>query len=73
MPEISVMKGVIYLEDCESATQFQTRFLTVQGPLTSVTVGADNAEHLMTSIDGSSWLKLAGAHAGLKWAAMETP
>jgi hypothetical protein len=73
LPLSNKLTGTLFLEDCETTTEPFPRYLIVQGPLTSLSVGADTVEHLETSLDGSGWLKLTGVHAGLKWAAMETP
>jgi hypothetical protein len=34
-------------------------------------LGADNAEHLQTSIDGSAWIFLGSEHLGSLWGAMD--
>jgi hypothetical protein len=74
LPESNAVKGVLFVKDCEGfATTHKVKHLIEQGPLTSLTVGADTTEHLETSIDGSAWVELAGAHSGLAWAAMDTP
>ncbi len=71
LPEVNKVSGVIYLKDCEGfAETFAVKHLVVQGPLTSVSIGADTAEHLETSVDGSAWVKLSGEHAGLQARAM---
>jgi hypothetical protein len=72
LPESNPIRGVLYLKDCEKAMLVHAvKHLIEQGPLTAMWVGSHTAEHLEISIDGSVWLKLSGAHAGLKWAAME--
>jgi len=72
IPEANPVHGVLYVEDCEGkATVHAVEHLIVQGPLTSMWVGTDNAEHLETSIDGSAWVFLAGEHAGLAWSALD--
>jgi hypothetical protein len=67
--------GVLYVKDCKEGgkgtEEFAEKHLIEQAPLTSISVGADTAEHLETSIDGSAWAKLDGAHETLKWRAME--
>ena len=74
LPEVNEVKGSLFLKDClKLATTHEIKHLVEQGPLTSLTVGADTAEHLETSLIGSVFAKLGGAHAGLKWAAMDTP
>ena len=72
LPETNPVNGVLYLKDCEkAATTHLVKHLFEQGPLTSLFIGTDTAEHLETSFIGSGWIKLGGAHAGLKWAAMD--
>jgi hypothetical protein len=85
IPESNSLRGVIYLKDCEALKDKEgkelpcdqntlvhaVRHLVESAPLTSLYVGTDNAEHLETSIDGSAWVKLGGAHNGLKWSAMD--
>ena len=72
LPEENPVNGVLFLKDCESkATIHELKHLVEQGPLTSLWIGKDTAEHLETSLDGSGWIKLGGAHTGLKWAAMD--
>lgn len=72
LPESNPVKGVLYLKDClKKATVHESKHLLEQGPLTSLFLGSDTAEHLETSLDGSIWVKLTGAHAGLDWASMD--
>jgi hypothetical protein len=85
LPESNPVNGVLYVKDCEAlknekgealpcdknALVHSVKHLIEQGPLTSLWVGKDTAEHLETSVIGSAWIKLAGAHAGLKWSAMD--
>jgi hypothetical protein len=77
LPESNPVKGALFLKDCEGfATTHKVKHLVIQGPLTSLFVGADTAEHLETSLRGSAWIKLgqtpAGVnHTGLEWAAMD--
>jgi hypothetical protein len=72
IPESNPVHGVIFLKDCEGkATTHLKEHLLAQGPLTSMWLGADNAEHLETSIDGSIWIFLGGEHTGLLWGAMD--
>jgi hypothetical protein len=69
LPESNPVKGVLYLKDGENrATTHVTKHLIEQGLLTSLFVGTDNKEHLETSLDGSAWVKLNGAHKALEWA-----
>jgi hypothetical protein len=72
LPEANSINGVIYLKDGEGkATVHALEHLIEQGPLTSLFIGKDTAEHLESAIDGSLWLFVSGAHVGLKWAAMD--
>jgi len=72
LPEVNKVTGTLFVKDCEKfATTHKVKHLITQGPLTSLSVGADTAEHLETSIDGSAWVKLAGAHVNLAWAGMD--
>jgi hypothetical protein len=72
LPETNPVRGVLFLKDCEKLiTTHAVKHLFEQGPLTSLYVGSHTVEHLETSIDGSIWLKLGGAHTGLKWSAMD--
>lgn len=81
IPEINPVHGVLYFADCtervsgkciSKATTHLIKHLIIQGPLTSLWVGADTSEHLETSFDGSAWIKLAGTeHVGLTWGAMD--
>jgi hypothetical protein len=74
LPASNPVKGVLYVKDCavggNGAETFAVKHLIEQGPLTSLVVGAHSVEHLETSIDGSAWVKLTGAHENLKWRAM---
>jgi hypothetical protein len=71
LPESNKVTGVLYVKDCEGkAETFAKKHLIEQGPLTSLTVGKDTAEHLETSIDGSAWVFLTGTDAGQEWRAM---
>ena len=72
LPEVNKMTGIIYFKDSEKfATTHKVKHLIEIGPLTSLSIGADTAEHLETTIDGSVWAKLGGAHLGLAWAGMD--
>jgi hypothetical protein len=71
LPESNKLTGTIFFKDCEGfATTHKVKHLIEQGPLTSLSVGADTKEHLETGIDGSAWVKLTGAHLNLAWSAM---
>jgi len=71
VPETNPVNGKLFLRDCEkAATVHQNRHLIEQGPLTSLFVGADTAEHLETSLSGSVWWRLGAAHLGLHFGAM---
>jgi len=72
IPEANPVHGALFVEDCEGkATTHAIKHLIVQGPLTSLWVGADTVEHLETSIDGSAWIFLGGEHLNDGWAAMD--
>jgi hypothetical protein len=73
LPASNKITGVLYLKDNNGkATTHEEKHLIVQGPLTSLNYGTNmTTEHLETAIDGSAWIKLGGAHAGLKWAGMD--
>jgi len=72
LPEANPIWGTIYLKDgFGSATTHSFSHLIEQGPLTSIYVGVDSAEHLETSLDGTAWVRLGGSHSGLKWAAAD--
>jgi len=72
LPETITVSGKVFIKDCEKkATTHEVKHLIEQGPLTSLWVSSDTAEHLETSLDGSAWVKLGGPHVGLKWAAMD--
>jgi len=69
LPEANTINGKFFIKDGEKKAGIHlTKHLVEQGPLTSLFVGADTAEHLETSIDGSAWLSLGGEHKGLAWA-----
>jgi hypothetical protein len=71
-PESNPIRGVLYFKDGEKNAEVHlVKHLIEQGPLTAMWVGSHSVEHLEISIDGSVWLKLGGAHSGLKWAAMD--
>jgi hypothetical protein len=65
--------GVLWLKDCEGKLKEHVeKHLIVESTAHGKTlfIGADTAEHLETSLDGSTWVRLSGEHAGLKWGAM---
>jgi hypothetical protein len=71
LPASLSLNGVLYIEDCNAEFQQErVTHLFIQGPLTSLFVGADTVEHLETSIDGSVVALLTGAHAGLNWSGL---
>jgi hypothetical protein len=71
LPESNKVTGVVYLKDCENkAETLAVKHLIEQGPLTSVSFGADTAEHLETSFSGSAWVKLTGLHNNVEWRGM---
>jgi hypothetical protein len=71
LPLSNKVTGVIYVKDCQGfAETFKVKHLIEQGPSTSLSVGSDTEEHLLTVIDGSAWLKLNGEHTGQEWRAM---
>jgi hypothetical protein len=74
LPEVNQVHGTVYLEDCENkATTHLVKHLLQAEPLnTAMYVGGHSAKQLeVTKILGSVWVMLAGAHAGLSWAAMD--
>jgi hypothetical protein len=72
IPESNPVHGVLYARDCEGkATEHKAEHLIVSGPLTSLWVGSDTAEHLETSVSGSVWVLLAGPHLGYLFGWME--
>jgi len=72
IPEANPIHGTLFLKDGEKSAEVHlVKHLVEAGPLTSLWVGADNSEHLETSIDGSSWVKLGGEQAGLRWGAKD--
>jgi hypothetical protein len=71
LPTSNKVTGVLYVKDCENkAETFAVKHLIEQGPLTSLSVGSDTEEHLLTTIDGSAWVKLTGGDSGQEWRAM---
>ena len=72
LPASNPVTGSVFLKDgLGQATTFAVKHLIEQGPLTSLSVGSDTAEHLETSLVGSAFAKLGAAHAGLKFAGMD--
>jgi hypothetical protein len=71
LPLSNKVTGKLFVKDCEGfAETLKVKHLIEQGPLTSLSVGADTVEHLETSIDGSAWVKLTGEHLNKEWRAM---
>jgi hypothetical protein len=71
LPESNKVTGVFYVKDAENkAETLAVKHLIEQGPLTSLAVGADNEEHLLTSIDITVWVRLTSIHTGFEWRAM---
>jgi hypothetical protein len=69
LPEANTVNGKLSIKDGEKkAAAHLAKHLVELGPLTSLFVGVDTAEHLETSVDGSAWLSLGGEHKGLAWA-----
>jgi len=59
LPESNKVTGSLWVKDCEGKGEVHAvKHLIIQGPLTSLSVGADTKEHLETSIDGSLWIRL---------------
>ena len=74
LPASNPVTGSVFLKDSlGQTTTFAEKHLIEQGSLTLLTVGSDTAEHLETSLIGPVWVKLGGAHTGLKFAGMDTP
>lgn len=69
LPEANTINGTLFLKDGEKKSEAHlAKHLIETGPLTSLWIGEDSAEHLETSIDGSAWVSLGGSHKGLLWA-----
>jgi hypothetical protein len=69
---VEKVSGVLWIKDCEGKVETHLeKHLIVESTAHGHTlfIGSDTAEHLETSLDGSAWVKLSGAHAGLKWGA----
>lgn len=72
LPEVNPLNGVLYIKDCEKKALVNSiKHLIEQGPLTSLYIGADTAEHLETSLVGSARALLLGDHPGHLWAGMD--
>lgn len=72
LPSPTTVNGSLFLEDGESkGATYLVEHLLQPGPGTSLFVGADTTEHLETSLIGSGFAYLSGAHSGLKWSASE--
>jgi hypothetical protein len=72
--ESNQLQGVIYLKDCQNlATTHLAEHLVESEPVnTKLYFGAHSAEQLtLTKLSGSIFIKLAGAHSNLDWAAMD--
>jgi hypothetical protein len=64
------IKGEFLIKDCNN--KFETEeveHLIEEGPGTHLFVISDTAEHA-AKIDGSAWIRLVGAHLGLKWSGL---
>ena len=73
LPTPVQIHGTIFLEDCESlATTHAVKHLFQAEPIsTALYMGAHSTKQLeVDKLLGSIWIKLAGVHTGLKWAAM---
>lgn len=71
LPSPTSVNGVLFVEDFEGkAATHLVEHLIKQGAGTSIFVGADNAEHLETSLIGSFVVALSGIHLVLKWGAI---
>lgn len=63
------IRGILYLKDSlGQATTHAVKHLLEAGPLTALFVGTKIP---VTEIEGSVWVKLANAHAGLSWSGMD--
>jgi hypothetical protein len=66
------IKGVLWIKDCEFLIETHlVKHLVIESTAHGKTlfIGSDTAEHLETALEGSTWVKLSGAHAGLLWGA----
>jgi hypothetical protein len=74
LPESNPVRGKLFYQDCSlEAEVHKEKHLIIQNSLTKLWFGSHTAEHLETSLDGSSWVKLGsspstGEHAGREWA-----
>jgi hypothetical protein len=65
LPESNPVNGKLFIKDCELMAELhQEIHLIEEGPLTSLWVGTDNEEHLLTTLDGSGLVFLPSA---LSW------
>jgi hypothetical protein len=70
------IKGALWLKDCEGKIEEHlVNHLFVESAAHGKTlfIGSDTAEHLETSLDGSAWARLSGAHIGLRWGNCSPP
>jgi len=58
--------GKIFVKDSEASTELVTHSVEA-GPLTSLYVVSDTAEHLLFKIDGKASASLTGTHSSGKW------
>ena len=66
------VKGVLWIKDCEGKVETHlVKHLIIESTAHGHTLwlGADTAEHLETSVDGSALVFLSGEHAGMEWGA----
>jgi hypothetical protein len=74
MPEATPIRGKFFIKDClsEAAVHKVKHLIEDQKTLTKLWAGVHNEEHLLTTTEGSAWVKLAssadGPHVGLEWA-----
>src|SRR6476469_5341763 len=75
LPELNQFHGTIYLKDCQGAlTKHALEHLVEASASTLLYIGGHSTKQLeVTKMLGSFWLRLVGAHAGLDWAALDTP
>jgi hypothetical protein len=73
LPELNQLHGTLYLKDCEGFPTIHTlEHLFVSSEPTRLYIGGHSLKQLeVTKFLGSFYIKLAGAHAGLSWAAMD--
>lgn len=73
LSEKTSIKGSLWLKDCENKVETHlVKHLFEESTAHGHTlwVGTDTAEHLETNLDGSAFVTLTGAHAGLSWGAV---